>query len=122
MEKNFNLKNSSLLLLISVYVLMLLTNRYLNFTDAINIGFADSSAYSKIIFYSSDPFKDHVPIQQGYRFLIPYCIGILVNFLDIDEYFLLLIFSIIIQLLIIFSLSNIISNLGCKKNLSLIIL
>lgn len=121
MEKNFSLKNSSLFI-ISIYVLLLLTNRYLNLQDAINIGFADSSAYSKIILNGSDTIKDQIAIQQGYRFLIPYCIGILVNFLNIEEYFLLLMFSIIVQILIIFSLSNIISNLGCKKNISLIII
>lgn len=120
MEKNFSLKNSWLFL-ISIYVLLLLSNRYLNLQDAISIGFADSSAYSKIILDSSNSIKDQVAIQQGYRFLIPYFIGILVNFLNIEEYFLLLMFSIIIQLLIIFSLINIISNLGCKKNLSFII-
>ena len=109
MEKNFSLKNSWLFL-ISIYVLMLLSNRYLNLQDAISIGFADSSAYSKIILDSSNSIKDQVAIQQGYRFLIPYFIGILVNFFNIEEYFLLLMFSIIIQLLIIFSLINIISN------------
>lgn len=120
MEKNFSLKNSWLFL-ISIYVLLLLSNRYLNLQDSISIGFADSSAYSKIILDAPSSIKDQIAMQQGYRFLILYFTGILVNFLNIEEYFLLLMFSIIIQLLIIFSLSNLISNLGCKKNFSLII-
>ena len=119
MGKNYNLK-SYMILLFLIYLLLALTNEYLNIQEGFLIGFTDSVSYLKIIEAAPNFHNDPIAPQQGYRFIIPYFIGTLLYLTNIDDYILLMFLMIILQLWIIYFFNQITLYIGSKKNFSLI--
>ena len=108
---------------ITAYLFLYITNQYYSSEDLITIGFTDHLKYIKIYEagYNSDNLE--VTTQQGYRFLIPYLIGIFSDALKINNFFVLSsIIVFLINILIINTFNKIIIFLNVNKNFSLIII
>jgi len=121
MGKNYNSK-SYIILVFLTYLLLALTNEYLNIHDLSSIGFTDSKSYLKIIEAAPSFYNGPIAPQQGYRFIIPYSIGTLLFLTNINDYILLIFLMIILQLWIIYYFNKIILYISPKKNFSLIMI
>ena len=84
MGKNYNLKGYMIFSFL-IYLLLALTNEYLNIQEGFLIGFSDSVSYLKIIEAAPSFHNDPIAPQQGYRFIIPYFIGTLLYLTNIDD-------------------------------------
>jgi hypothetical protein len=104
------------------YFILLVSNKYFISQENLTIiGFFDQLQYIKIIEAAPD-FPGNVNVAQGYRFLIPYFIGIIINFFQIEYYFPIVILNILFHLLIIYLFNKIIIYAGGSKNFTLIVI
>jgi hypothetical protein len=122
MEKKKSDLNDLLKFSFFCYLVLLVSNKYYISQESIVVlGFFDQLQYIKIIEAAPD-FTDKINTQQGYRFFIPYFIGTILNFFQIEYYFSFIILMIIFHLLIIYLFNKIIIDIGGKKNFSLIVI
>ena len=122
MSNNYTLKNLSIFSL-TIYLILYFSNQFYSLEDMILIGFTDQLQYLKIINAENNLTNIEISQQHSYRFLIPYIIGTMSNFLQIQNNFIL--FSIVMILsngLIIHTFNKIVIHLNIKKNFSLIII
>lgn len=121
MINNYTLRSLTIFSFL-IYLILASTNKYYSVEEAAIIGFSDGMQYFKIIQASPGIPIENVASQQAYRFILPYTIGALSHFTQVNDYYLLILFIFIIHLLILNVFNHLIIHIGSKKNFSLIII
>ena len=107
----------------AAYFVLHITTQFYSSEDLISIGFYDQLKYIKIYDSAFNSIDVEVASQQGYRFLLPYLLGIFSRVFQINNFFVLCsIVILVINILIIYSFNRIIIYLNVKKNFSLIMI
>lgn len=123
MTGNYNLKNL-IIFSLTIYLILIFTNQFFSLELSSNKGFVDQLEYLKI--FNNAPYlpEEKVNPSQAQRFFFPYLIGLILDFAQIKNhlYTFLIISNIFLNLLILQIFLLIISHIGLKKNISLIII
>jgi len=119
MAKSYSLGNLTIFSIL-IYLILVLTNNYYSIEEAFVIGFTDIKQYLKIIESSPSVPIENVTTQQGYRFFIPYTVGALSYFTKVNDYYLFIFFLFVTHLFILNLFNQLVIQIGCKKNFSLI--
>ena len=121
MTNNYSLRSLTIFSFL-IYFILVFTNHFYSIEEASIIGFTDANQYLKIIQASPEIPIEKLSAQQAYRFLLPYTIGALSHFTQINDYNLLIFFIFITHLLILNVFNQLVIHIGPKKNFSLIII
>lgn len=121
MTNNYSLRYLTIFSFL-IYLIIALTNNYYSIEEAVVIGFSDLNQFLKIIKASPGFSVENIAAQQGYRFLLPYTIGALSHFTQINDYYLLIFLMFITHLLILNVFNQLIIHISSKKNFSLILI
>lgn len=107
--------NNNIYILIS-FIILLLTNNYFTYEQSLVFGARDGFDYYTIANEFKNIEEDSLSYHKAWRFILPFLVGFISNFFDLDIYLTFRIFVIIASLIAIFLFNFILTKLKIQKN------